>query len=62
MAESELAVLTNQCLDRRIKDQEMLTREVSAWYKRRNIHNAKADWRFTTEEARVKLKQLYPVL
>ena len=40
----------------------MLEREVAAWVKRRNTYNAKADWRFTTADARIKLKSLYPVL
>ena len=62
LAESELAVLSGQCLDRRIPDKAMLEREVAAWVKRRNTHNAKADWRFTTADARIKLKNLYPVL
>jgi hypothetical protein len=62
LAESELAVLSSQCLDRRIKDAKMLTREVEAWQKRRNTHNAKADWQFTTADARIKLKSLYPAL
>ena len=61
MAESELAVLSGQCLDRRIPNRQMLEREVEAWLKRRNTHNAKADWRFTTADARIKLKSLYPV-
>jgi hypothetical protein len=60
MAEIELSVLQRQCLDRRIPDQEILKREVSAWQPERNQHAAKANWRFTTEEARVKLKKLYP--
>jgi hypothetical protein len=60
MAESELAVLSNQCLDRRIPDQKALSREVAAWEKDRNKHHAKADWQFTTENARIKLKHLYP--
>jgi DDE superfamily endonuclease len=62
LAESELAVLSSQCLDRRIPDAQMLTREVEAWQKRRNTHNAKADWQFTTADARIKLKSLYPAL
>lgn len=62
LAESELAVLTCQCLDRRIPDQHALRREVDAWVKHRNLRNAKADWHFTTDDARVKLKHLYPVL
>ena len=62
MAESELGVLAKQCLDRRIADRETLEREVSAWTLRRNTHNAKANWHFTTADARVKLKSLYPVI
>ena len=62
LAESELGVLAKQCLDRRIPDRALLVREVAAWVGRRNIHNAKANWRFTTADARVKLKSLYPVL
>jgi len=62
LAESELAILTCQCLDRRIPDQDALRGEVDAWVKHRNQHHAKADWRFTTDDARVKLKHLYPVL
>ena len=60
MAESELAVLTTQCLSRRIPDKQTLEKEVVAWESHRNKHHAKADWQFTTENARVKLKRLYP--
>jgi hypothetical protein len=62
MAESELSVLSRQCLDQRIPDKQTLTREVAAWQARRNKHNAKADWQFTAADARVKLKHLYPAL
>jgi hypothetical protein len=62
MAEIELGVLSRQCLDRRIPDKATLTTEVAAWQKRRNISEAKVDWRFTTAEARIKLKHLYPTL
>ena len=62
LAESELAVLSGQCLDRRIPDQTTLRTESDAWRARRNTHNAKADWHFTTADARVKLKSLYPSL
>ena len=62
MAESELAVLSAQCLDRRIPDRAMLEGEVMAWLQRRNTNHAKADWRFTTADARIKLKSLYPSL
>lgn len=60
MAEAELGVLASQCLDRRIPDKHTLIIEVAAWQERRNKHHAKADWRFTTADARVKLKRLYP--
>jgi len=60
MAESELAVLTTQCLSRRIPDKQTLEKEIAAWEGHRNSHHAKADWQFTTENARVKLKRLYP--
>jgi DDE superfamily endonuclease len=60
MAESELDVLTSQCLDRRIADKQTLIEEVDAWEKVRNKKHTKADWQFTTANARVKLKRLYP--
>ncbi len=60
MAESELAVLSGQCLDRRIPDKETLIREVAAWQASRNKNQTKANWRFTTADARIKLKHLYP--
>jgi hypothetical protein len=62
MAESELGVLSSQCLDRRIPDQGVLKVEVEAWQADRNTKHAKADWQFTTADARVKLKRLYPAL
>ena len=62
MAEAELAVLFSQCLDRRIPDQQVLKKEVQAWEAVRNGKHAKADWHFTTANARVKLKRLYPAL
>jgi DDE superfamily endonuclease len=62
MAESELGVLSSQCLDRRIPDKRTLTDEVAAWQDRRNKSHAKADWQFTTADARVKLKRLYPAI
>jgi hypothetical protein len=62
MAECELSVLARQCLDRRIPDQATLQREVAAWQKRRNDAGVKADWQFTTADARVKLKRLYPTI
>jgi hypothetical protein len=60
MAESELGVLSTQCLDRRIPDKQSLIDEVAAWEQHRNKHHAKADWQFTTPDARVRLKRLYP--
>jgi DDE superfamily endonuclease len=60
MAESELGVLASQCLDRRIADKETLIREVAAWQTSRNENQTKANWRFTTADARIKLKHLYP--
>ena len=62
MAESELGVLSSQCLDRRIPDKEILIGEVAAWQARRNKHNTKASWQFTNDDARIKLKRLYPSL
>ncbi len=62
LAESELSVLSRQCLDRRIPDKEKLIKEVAAWQNNRNTKHAKADWQFTTADARVKLKRLYPTL
>lgn len=60
IAEIELSVLSRQCLDRRIPDRDTLIREVNAWETRRNAACAPVQWRFTTADARVKLKQLYP--
>ena len=62
MAETELSVLSLQCLDRRISTRQMLIDEVTAWEAARNKHPAKADWQSTTADARVKLKRLYPSL
>src|SRR5271156_639717 len=62
LAESELSVLSGQCLDRRIPDKQTLVEEVAAWEISRNKTHTKADWQFTTADARVKLKRLYPSL
>lgn len=62
MAETELGILSSQCLDRRIPSKESLIEEAAAWEAARNTHHAKADWQFTTADARVKLKRLYPSL
>ena len=60
MAEIELSVLSRQCLDRRIPDADTLTHEVAAWEQARNAIARPVDWRFTTPDARIKLKRLYP--
>ena len=60
MAESELGVLSTQCLDRRIPDKQKLIEQVDAWRQHRNKHHAQADWQFTIANARIKLKRLYP--
>jgi hypothetical protein len=60
MAEAELGLLTSQCLDRRVADKQTLIEEVAAWENVRNKKHTKADWQFTTADARVKLKRLYP--
>ena len=62
MAEIELSVLSRQCLNRRIPDQQALAHQTSAWEARRNAAEATVEWRFTTADARIKLKKLYPVL
>ena len=62
MAEIEIGVLVQQCLDRRIPDQDVLRREVGAWQGQRNQDRVRVDWRFTTADARIKLKSLYPSL
>lgn len=62
MAEIELHVIQNQCLNRRIEDIETVRREVKAWEKHRNNRNAKINWQFSSKDARVKLKSLYPTI
>jgi hypothetical protein len=62
MAEIELAVLAGQCLERRLADRATLEREVAAWQAARNASGRGVDWRFTTEDARIKLKHLYPAI
>jgi hypothetical protein len=62
IAEIELSVLARQCLDRRIPDKATLTAEVAAWQDRRNAADGRVDWRFTADDARIKLKRLYPAL
>jgi hypothetical protein len=60
VAEVELSVLVSQCLDRRIPDIETMTSEVIAWQNDRNNRLAKINWHFTTSDARIKLRRLYP--
>ena len=61
IAEIELSVLSRQCLNRRIDNKEFLVSEVSAWNEERNKNAKVVDWQFTTEDARIKLKRLYPL-
>jgi hypothetical protein len=58
----ELSVRARQCLDRRIPDPEALRREVAAWEAERNAAVVRVEWQFTTADARVKLKKLYPTI
>jgi hypothetical protein len=60
MAEIEISVLVRQCLERRLPDKGTLRREVKAWQGERNQKGASVNWRFTTEDARIKLRSLYP--
>ena len=60
IAECELSVLTRQCLDRRIAEVKTIDREARAWSIARNAEQTGVDWRFTTDQARNKLKRLYP--
>ena len=62
MAETELSVLSRQCLDRHIPDRATLVSETSAWMHDRNVDQSTIDWRFTTHDARIKLTRLYPAL
>ena len=60
MAEIEIGAMVGQCLNRRLPDRETLRREVDVWQERRNREAVRVDWRFTTADARIKLKSLYP--
>ncbi len=60
MAEIEFGILQRQCLNRRIPGQETLRDQVAAWQQRRNTEAVEVNWRFTTQDARIKLKRLYP--
>ena len=62
IAECELSVLRRQCLNRRLPNLETVQREVEAWEHTRNTAQVRIDWRFTTDDARIKLKRLYPVI
>jgi len=62
IAEIELSVLSRQCLNRRMPHQEFLKSEVRAWQEERNDQIVKVRWRFTTDDARIKLKHLYPII
>jgi hypothetical protein len=62
MAEIEINVMVRQCLSRRIADIETVRRKVAAWQAHRDQLQAKINWQFTTDSARVKLKRLYPTL
>ena len=62
MAEIELSVLSRQCLNRRIPDQATLKNESAAWETQRNNASATVNWRFSTDDARIKLKRLYPTI
>ena len=62
IAEIELRVLTSQCINKRIPDAQTLKSEVSEWQRQRNFLKAKVDWQFTADDARIKLKRLYPTL
>lgn len=62
MAEIELSILSKQCLSKRIPDQKRLAKEIGAWAKKRNDFSSSMKWRFTTKNARIKLKKLYPTI
>jgi len=62
IAECELSVLSRQCTGRRLPDQDTLQAEVAAWQAERNAGTATVDWRFTTKDARIRLKHLYPTI
>ena len=62
MAEIEFSHLSRQCLDRRIESKEILQQEVTAWMAERNQQQTSMQWQFTVEDARIKLKRLYPLV
>lgn len=60
MAETELSILSRQCLDRRLDDRDLMAREIAVWETTRNAAETRIDWQFQTVDARIKLKRLYP--
>ncbi len=60
MAETELSVLSRQCLDRRIDDRDLMAHEIATWQADRNAAIVRINWQFKTADARIKLKRLYP--
>ena len=62
VADLELSVLSRQCLGDRIPNRGQLARQAAAWERARNARGGKVDWRFITQDARIKLKRLYPVI
>jgi hypothetical protein len=62
MAEIELSVLSRQCLKARISDQDTMRAKLAAWQQRRNLRQSTVNWRFTTDDARIKLPRLYPTI
>ena len=62
MAEIELSVLARPCLSERMNDKENLQKQVAAWQERRNASTVTIDWRFTTDDARIRLKKLHPTI
>jgi hypothetical protein len=62
MAETELSVLSRQCLSRRISDADTLIKNIAVWEHKRNTARTTIDWQFTTDDARIKLRRLYPVI
>jgi hypothetical protein len=62
IAEIEIGILNRQCLDRRIPDIETVRKEVDAWVRERNRESRKVHWQFTTQDARIKLRRLYPII
>lgn len=60
MAETELSILSRQCLDRRMESKAFMEQEIATWEKNRNEAGARIQWQFTTADARIKLKRLYP--